>query len=174
MARSRAGSTAAVFRREEVSVICCGRSLAAEPFGRTPMTGNYDFTTLSPEDFELLARDLLAAELGVHVESFRSGRDRGIDLRYAKIWNGGPGATVVQCKYYVRSGFSALSSTLRRTELPKIQKLRPTHYRLITSVPLSPSNKLRRTARKNNQPDESSASSLSYTRKVLRADPLVL
>ena len=44
---------------------------------------NYDFSTLSPPDFEELSRDLLQAELNVKLEGFRSGRDKGIDLRYS-------------------------------------------------------------------------------------------
>ena len=47
---------------------------------------NYDFTTsLSPIDFELLSKDLLEAELGITLENFSEGRDKGIDLRYAPI-----------------------------------------------------------------------------------------
>jgi len=47
---------------------------------------NYDFTQcLSPIDFELLSKDLLEAELGIQLENFSEGRDKGIDLRYAPI-----------------------------------------------------------------------------------------
>ena len=45
---------------------------------------NYDFTiSLSPIDFELLSKDLLEVELGIRLENFRHGQDKGIDLRYA-------------------------------------------------------------------------------------------
>jgi hypothetical protein len=45
---------------------------------------NYDFTSsLPPLDFKLLSKDLLEAELGILLENFRDGRDKGIDLRYA-------------------------------------------------------------------------------------------
>lgn len=98
----------------------------------------YDFTSLSSQDFEELARDLLQAEWNVSLEAFRSGRDNGIDLRYAP----GPGeATIIQCKHYVGSGFRKLLSHLRDTERPKIEALAPHRYVVVTSVPLSPSNK---------------------------------
>ena len=44
----------------------------------------YDFQQLSPHDLETLVRDLLQAEWGVALESFKTGRDGGIDLRYAR------------------------------------------------------------------------------------------
>ena len=38
---------------------------------------NYDFHQLSPHDLEILARDLLQAEWGITLESFKTGRDGG-------------------------------------------------------------------------------------------------
>jgi hypothetical protein len=99
---------------------------------------NYDFHNLSPTDFEELVRDLLQKEFGCRLESFKSGKDRGIDIRYARDPKA---AVVIQCKHYVRSGFGALRSTMLSSELPKIQKLNPQRYILVTSVPLSVSNK---------------------------------
>jgi hypothetical protein len=43
----------------------------------------YTFTSLSPQDFEELVRDLLQVEWNVAIEAFKTGRDGGIDLRYA-------------------------------------------------------------------------------------------
>lgn len=112
---------------------------------------DYDFTAcLSPLDFELLSKDLLEAELGIHLENFSEGRDKGIDLRYAPIRGAGrtvfnlasfgveqkPPELIVQCKRY--SGFSDLKSTLKNKESAKIQKLKPARYILTTSVSLSP------------------------------------
>lgn len=95
---------------------------------------NYDFTsTLSPLDFELLSKDLLEAELGIRLENFREGRDKGIDLRYAPQKGQG---IIVQCKRHAT--FANLKSKLRKEELPKILKLKPARYILTTSVPLSP------------------------------------
>jgi len=39
----------------------------------------YDFTSLSPAEFEKLTRDLLQKELKIHLESFKAGKDKGID-----------------------------------------------------------------------------------------------
>ena len=51
---------------------------------------DYDFTTcLSPLDFELLSKDLLETELGIQLENFSEGRDKGIDLRHAPIYGDG-------------------------------------------------------------------------------------
>lgn len=112
---------------------------------------NYDFTAcLSPLDFELLTKDLLEVELGIQLENFSEGRDKGIDLRYAPIRGSGhtvfnsasmsieqePLTLIVQCKRY--SEYSDLKYALKNKELAKIQKLRPTRYILSTSVSLSP------------------------------------
>ena len=111
----------------------------------------YDFTTcLSPLDFEILSKDLLEAELGIQLENFSEGRDKGIDLRYAPVL--GSGRTVfnlaflgtiqkspeliVQCKRY--SSFASLKSELKNKELAKITRLNPTRYIITTSVSLSP------------------------------------
>ena len=42
---------------------------------------DYNFHTLSPIDFENLVRDLLQVELSIRLESFKNGKDNGIDLR---------------------------------------------------------------------------------------------
>ncbi len=96
----------------------------------------YDFHQLSPHDLEVLTRDLLQARWGVHLESFKTGKDGGIDLRYAS----GPAKTIVQVKHYLRTGFSGLLRDLE-AEAVKIRRLAPNRYVLVTSVPLSPANK---------------------------------
>jgi len=98
----------------------------------------YDFKSLSSQDFEDLIRDLLQAEWNVALEAFRTGRDRGIDLRYAPTDGG---ATVIQCKHYASSGFAKLLAGLRDGERPKIARLGPTRYIVATSVSLTPGNK---------------------------------
>jgi hypothetical protein len=100
--------------------------------------GRYDYKTLSPQDFEELTRDLLQAEWKVRLEAFKSGRDQGIDLRYAPH-NGGK--TIVQCKHYASSSFSLLLSHLRDSELLKVQRLSPQRYVVVTSLPLSTQDK---------------------------------
>jgi Restriction endonuclease len=96
----------------------------------------YDFHQLSPYDLEILARDLLQAHWGVTLESFKTGRDGGVDLRYAP----GPDKTIVQVKHYLRTGFKGLLRDLKG-EAVKVRRLQPHRYVIVTSVPLSCVNK---------------------------------
>jgi hypothetical protein len=96
----------------------------------------YDFKPLSPQDFEELTRDLLQAEWSVALEAFKTGRDHGIDLRYTKA---GSSSTIVQCKHYTGSTFAKLLAHLRDEELPKVIRLAPARYVIVTSLALSPS-----------------------------------
>lgn len=98
---------------------------------------DYSFETLSPTEFENLSRDLLQKELAVNLESFTSGRDEGIDLRYAAA---STGEVIVQCKRHLKSGKSLITH-LKNKELSKVQRLKPKRYILTTSVGLTPSNK---------------------------------
>lgn len=99
---------------------------------------NYDFKTLSPIDFEILVRDLLQEELDVRLENFKSGKDRGIDLRYSPS----PDNTlIVQCKHYAESSFKTLLGEVKKHELEKVKKLKPKRYILATSLGLTPDQK---------------------------------
>jgi GTPase SAR1 family protein len=100
---------------------------------------NYDFMTLSPEEFEVLLMDLLSAELKVPIEAFKSGKDGGIDLRWTSTAEGDP-ELVVQCKRYAPAKFPQLLVACK-AELPKVQALKPGRYILATSVGLTPGNK---------------------------------
>lgn len=97
---------------------------------------NYDFKQLSPDDFEHLARDLLQARDHIVLESFKNGRDLGIDFRHARA----KGSLIVQCKHYGGTGLSGLISNLKG-EVVKVARLKPSRYILVTSVGLSPPNK---------------------------------
>jgi hypothetical protein len=97
---------------------------------------SYDFSTLSPADFEDLVRDLLGRELGVRFEAFAMGPDGGMDGRHASA----PKVTVLQAKHFAGSSFSNLKSAMNR-ERPAIDKLAPDRYLLATSRPLSHNNK---------------------------------
>lgn len=97
---------------------------------------DYDFQQLSPHDFELLSRDLVQARDGIHLESFKAGRDQGIDFRYAK----GAANLIVQAKHYAGTGLAGLLRELRK-EAEKAKKLNPDRYILTTSVGLTPQNK---------------------------------
>lgn len=99
----------------------------------------YDFTTLSPEEFEWLVADLLSAEWGTQLEVFKAGRDEGIDLRHSRVTHGAVEA-ILQCKRYAPHKFSELKRSLA-AEVPKLARLRPKRYVVATSVQLSPANK---------------------------------
>ena len=100
---------------------------------------NYDFMTLSSEDFEHLIRDLFSAEWGSQLESFKSGPDGGIDLRHSRV-SQGQKTTIIQCKRYSPSSVARLLRTMNG-EKSKINQLKPARYVLVTSVRLSPLNK---------------------------------
>ena len=93
----------------------------------------YDFSHLSGADFEELVHDLLEAEWKLDLEGFAAGRDGGVDLRRED----GDGLLIVQCKNYQGSGYAALRSRVRDSELTKVRKLRPNRYVLVTSVDLT-------------------------------------
>jgi hypothetical protein len=97
---------------------------------------DYDFHQLSPYDLEVLARDLLQAHWSVTLESFKTGRDGGIDLRYATTED----KIIVQVKHFARTGIAGLLRELKE-EATKVKGLQPSRYVLMTSVPLSPANK---------------------------------
>jgi hypothetical protein len=103
------------------------------------MAANYDFQTLSPRDFEQLSKDLLQKKLNVSFQIFKEGKDQGIDLLLQKVKK--KNDIVVQCKRYEPKAFSRLKRDIEKKELPKVKKLSPKRYILITSVGLSLSNK---------------------------------
>lgn len=96
----------------------------------------YDFSSLSPNDFEDLSRDLLGRELCVRFEAFAEGPDDGMDGRHCV----GEGSIILQSKHFYRSGFSALKSKMGK-ERASIDRLQPKRYLLTTSTPLTPNTK---------------------------------
>ena len=106
-----------------------------------------EYSRLSDYDFELLIRDLLGAELGVPLESFARGRDKGIDLRYlaSRAKPSGAlikttGGLIVQCKHYIKSGYPKLKAKIKQ-ESVKFASLAPDRLILTTSTDLTPDNK---------------------------------
>lgn len=96
---------------------------------------SYDFCILSPIDFEELARDLMQEHLNLHLESFKEGRDKGIDFRYAKVRTA---EIIIQCKRY--KSHASLIQALKG-EVGKVKRLKPDRYIIVTSASLSPQNK---------------------------------
>ena len=83
------------------------------------MSPSYDFTILSPFEFERITRDLLQKHLGIFIESFMEGRDGGIDLRYATDNNK---TVVIQAKRY--KDWGSLKSIVKK-EADKLKNSRP-------------------------------------------------
>lgn len=96
---------------------------------------DYDFNILQFNEFESFSRDLLQKKNNIFVESFTTGRDGGIDLRYALT---NDKKAIVQVKRY--KSFADLCSNLQ-SEIPKVQKINPSKYYICTSVGLTPNNK---------------------------------
>lgn len=94
----------------------------------------YNFLNLSSDEFELFSKDIVEKELGIKLENFKSGKDGGIDLRYAPSEGD---KIIVQCKRY--KDFASLKSTLKG-EVKKVEKLKPERYILVTSAKLNPSD----------------------------------
>jgi flagellar biosynthesis GTPase FlhF len=100
----------------------------------------YNFSTLNDKDLEELARDLLNREFSeIRFQNFKTGKDKGIDLRYST--NNFENEIIVQVKHYLKSGYNALLNTLKNKEKEKIEKLNPKRYIVFTSVALSPTDK---------------------------------
>lgn len=95
----------------------------------------YRLDTINDKEFEALAKDLLELELDVKFQNFCSGKDKGIDLRYAGDLEN---EIIVQAKHYIKSTFSDLKKVMK-AERDKIEKLvHKTHrYILFTSFDLN-------------------------------------
>lgn len=98
---------------------------------------DYNFSHLSSYEFELLCRDLLQKQWSIQLESFKSGKDGGIDLRHCSSTDG---TIVVQCKRYVESDFEDLYRELRN-DADKVAQLKPSRYAVCTSLGLLPQQK---------------------------------
>lgn len=100
----------------------------------------HDFAELTDYEFEALTRDLLTRELGVRLELFTPGRDKGIDLRHLGSGANGKPDVVVQCKHFAAHAWSELQASAKK-ERPKLDRLKPKRYILVTSVQLTPARK---------------------------------
>jgi adenylate kinase family enzyme len=99
----------------------------------------YNLSTLNDKDLEELVRDLFSNKMNLNFQSFRIGRDKGIDLRYSTSSN--ENEIIIQVKHYIGSKFSNLKYILKNQELEKISKLKPARYIVVTSLPLNPDEK---------------------------------
>ena len=95
----------------------------------------FDYHRLSPTEFEALAADIAGALHGVRFERFCEGRDGGIDFRHQVD----DGCVIIgQAKRY-KTAAQLLSKI--GDELPKLQRLQPKRYLLMTACALTPPNK---------------------------------
>lgn len=99
---------------------------------------SYDFSQVNDKEFEVLVGDLLSAEMGVRIERFKPGKDGGVDGRF---FSRDDNEIILQCKHYLKSGYSGLIRKLKKEEAQKVKRLNPEEYYLITSLPLSKKNK---------------------------------
>ncbi|MGW9068014.1 nSTAND3 domain-containing NTPase [Streptomyces yangpuensis] len=95
---------------------------------------SFDLGRLTDHDFEVVCRDLFGEILGVPLELFPRGRDRGIDLRHTAADGT---MTVVQCKHWPKAAQTTLTRRLIKDELPKVRVLKPDRYLIATSVSLT-------------------------------------
>ncbi|MER5618649.1 restriction endonuclease [Streptomyces sp. NPDC002215] len=95
---------------------------------------SFDLGRLTDHDFEVVCRDLFGEILGVPLELFPRGRDRGIDLRHTAADGT---TTVVQCKHWPKATQATLATRLVQDELPKVVALKPDRYLIATSVGLT-------------------------------------
>lgn len=100
---------------------------------------NYTFSTLNDKEFEEISKDLLNAKFDLGLQSFRTGRDKGIDLRFSTPKNNN--SIVVQVKHYINSGYPLLKSKIKNDELEKVIRLNPDRYILVTSIDLTANQK---------------------------------
>jgi len=96
---------------------------------------DYDFLTLSPNEFENISRDLLQKKLSIYIESFTTGKDGGVDFRHTSDISK---TTIIQSKRY--KDYTSLYNHLKK-EVDKVKRLNPDKYILTTSVGLTPKNK---------------------------------
>ncbi len=85
---------------------------------------NYDFHALLEWlEFQELVCDIVQLRDGIFLETYKEGRDLGIDGSYTD----GNKKTIVQAKRY-QQDFKRLYRGLQYIELPKVRKLNPDRY----------------------------------------------
>ena len=96
----------------------------------------FDFSNLSPNEFEILCADILSRELDADLRHFSPGRDGGVDLTESPTEKN----IVVQVKHY-NSPYSNLKTSLTK-ELEKLKQMRPKpqKYYICTSKELTAGN----------------------------------
>lgn len=99
---------------------------------------NYTFDTVNDKEFEQIVADLLSRKLGASIETFKPGKDGGVDGRY---FEESGNEVIIQCKHWQKTSLSQLKSSLKIDEAPKVRKIDPAKYIFATSKELSRSDK---------------------------------
>lgn len=100
---------------------------------------DYDFhALLEPLEFEKLVCDIIQARDNIYLETYKEGRDSGIDGSFT---DKNKKKTIVQAKRYKKDAFNRLYRDLEQIELPKVRKLKPERYILGVSIDFSPPEK---------------------------------
>lgn len=98
----------------------------------------FDLSKLNDREFEALGASVIERSKDKRVETFKAGRDGGVDGRF---WIGKNKEGIIQCKHYSETPYRTLIKKLKSEELLKVRKLKPSQYILITSKKLSRNNK---------------------------------
>lgn len=99
---------------------------------------NYDFhKLLEPNEFEKLVCDIIQVREGITIETFKEGRDNGIDGLFI---DNKERRVIVQVKRYSPTNYKMLYRKLKE-ELPKIKKLNPDRYILAVTMDFTPRQK---------------------------------
>jgi len=98
---------------------------------------DYDFSTLNDKEFEDISLELISRDRNKTYQRFKQGKDGGID---GISFEDNNKEEIVQCKHYLKSGYSQLKSKIIKEEVDKVKKLSPSKYIFITSVPLTNAN----------------------------------
>lgn len=96
---------------------------------------DYNLNVFSPNEFEEFSRDILQEHFKTHIESFKTGKDGGIDLRFSTMPQSN---IIIQAKRY--KNLSSLLANLEKEKI-KVNSLSPDKYIITTTVELSPHNK---------------------------------
>ncbi len=98
----------------------------------------YDFSKLNGREFEALGASIFEKILNTKVETFKAGKDGGVDGRF---WISSKKEGIIQCKQYAGTPYKTLISKVRLEEVEKVRKLNPERYIFVTSQNLSRENK---------------------------------
>lgn len=99
---------------------------------------DYDFSKLNDREFEALGASIIEKILNTRVETFKAGKDGGVDGRF---WISSNKEGIIQCKQYAGTPYKTLISKIKSEEVEKVRNLKPERYIFITSQKLSRPNK---------------------------------